>query len=1227
MKKILYGLLGLIVVVVAAALIVPVLIDVNSYKATIQQKAREATGRDLVIDGDIKLALLPAPHLSAADVHFANLPGSADKDMARLKNLQVRVALLPLISGTIEVTQVTLVGPVVVLETLPDGHSNWELGGAKPQGGVAGAATGAPEAKQGATSSISVKDLAIEDGTLIWRDARSGRAVRLDAVNGRLSADSLNGPFSGKFTLKAGEVPVDLEARIGGLENATTPLNVVFTTDGGSIALDGRGHDLRGDKAAFDGTVKISGDSLAVLAQSLAVVAGVQPPSLPPAMAQKFALDTKISGSRQKISLNGLKLDLGPDSGSGEVTVNLGAAPRVDLKLTFARLDLDKLMLSASRADAPTAAPSAAPGGKTPAAATAQSAGFPTDIEGSLDLSVGTILYRGKTAQNVVLKGDLSKGMLTIAGIGGRFPGDTVVAASGSMSGGPAAGNSQPTGSGKVELRSAHLREFLGWLNIDTAQVPAGRLNAFSFAGQIAATPQGDLQIANAVLQLDDTTAKGAVTFKTSPKLSVIADLDIDTLDVDAYTGGARHTPPAAKPDQKTAPVAGGSGLPVDATIKARVAHLTVRGKRIDGVDVDVGVAPDKLTFRPSRVANLAGASGRWSGTVANYAGGTPSVDLTVDMQTQDADTLLQMAGIAPPLKDRKLGAAAVAGRIAGTTDDLTFSDFAVTALGASLRLTGKLVLADQGGGNRSPRYDLSKLALKADDGDRVLGLFGVAPPLPGQKLGSVLVTGAARGNLDQATVDLDVNALSAALDLKGTVGNLRGTPSLAVDVGLDHPSFAQLMRLAVPGFDAGQNVGAVKLQMRIDGSPGKELRITNMRGSVGGMALSGAITANLAGAIPTIDANLETGELDLDRLVLTQKAQWRRLPPTMVLPARFGEIEMAQNSGKKPSAGRGVPPAPAPRPGASQGGHFPTQPIDVSSLRSIDGKIALKSAALVMAPWRVDNAVASLELKGGVLSVPRITGRAFDGDFSLAGTFDAARLPAKLEGKFTVARLDLGRLSKAIHHKDRFDGRVTVDFALSGSGSSQAQLVGSLNGGGTVEGTIQLNAKAQEVLLGAVAGAAAKTLDKYLGKITGNKDFDRGGDINAAIQVVLQRFANRENPIAGTIKVTNGVAASSDLRITGNRARADTQFVASLPGWTVDATTNVFLEENPQQAYLIVKNKGPLDDPSLSIDRNPAYTGTNQPQQPQQAPSPSPEQPQQKPKKISPLDLFKKLK
>ena len=61
MKKLFYGLLGLLVLVVAAALIGPSFVDWNAHKGRLTAEVRKLTGQTLVIDGDVSLAVLPAP--------------------------------------------------------------------------------------------------------------------------------------------------------------------------------------------------------------------------------------------------------------------------------------------------------------------------------------------------------------------------------------------------------------------------------------------------------------------------------------------------------------------------------------------------------------------------------------------------------------------------------------------------------------------------------------------------------------------------------------------------------------------------------------------------------------------------------------------------------------------------------------------------------------------------------------------------------------------------------------------------------------------------------------------------------------------------------------------------------------------------------------------------------------------------------------------------------------
>ena len=120
MKKLSIALLGLIVLLVVAVLVGPSFIDWNAQKGRITAEVERLTGRKLAIDGDLSLTILPAPAFSAARVLFANIEGGSAPSMIELESLDIRVALIPLIQGRVEVERVDLVRPTILVEILPD---------------------------------------------------------------------------------------------------------------------------------------------------------------------------------------------------------------------------------------------------------------------------------------------------------------------------------------------------------------------------------------------------------------------------------------------------------------------------------------------------------------------------------------------------------------------------------------------------------------------------------------------------------------------------------------------------------------------------------------------------------------------------------------------------------------------------------------------------------------------------------------------------------------------------------------------------------------------------------------------------------------------------------------------------------------------------------------------------------------------------------------------------
>ena len=133
MKKLLIGLVALVLLVVVAAIALPFFIPVESYKPKIADAVKTATGRGFAINGKISLSVLPSLQIEANDVTFGNAPGAATKDMAKLAKLQIGVQLFPLLSGRIAIDNFVLVQPVISLEVDKQGHPNWEFGGAKKE--------------------------------------------------------------------------------------------------------------------------------------------------------------------------------------------------------------------------------------------------------------------------------------------------------------------------------------------------------------------------------------------------------------------------------------------------------------------------------------------------------------------------------------------------------------------------------------------------------------------------------------------------------------------------------------------------------------------------------------------------------------------------------------------------------------------------------------------------------------------------------------------------------------------------------------------------------------------------------------------------------------------------------------------------------------------------------------------------------------------------------------
>ena len=176
--------LGIALILIAgAALAAPLYIDWNSYRADIEDYGRQLTGRKVVVGGDVEARLFPWPVLWLHDVTVENPPGAKIHRLMRADQIEMRLALAPLISGNVVVEGIRVDKPVFAFERLATGTGTWQL---QPRIMLDDVVD---------VEMVSVDGIEIVDGSIVLADGRRGGAARIENVDAKLSASTLAGPW------------------------------------------------------------------------------------------------------------------------------------------------------------------------------------------------------------------------------------------------------------------------------------------------------------------------------------------------------------------------------------------------------------------------------------------------------------------------------------------------------------------------------------------------------------------------------------------------------------------------------------------------------------------------------------------------------------------------------------------------------------------------------------------------------------------------------------------------------------------------------------------------------------------------------------------------------------------------------------------------------------------------------------------------------------------------
>ncbi len=119
---------GLLLIVVAAALLYLSFADLSRYRPQVEALVSSALGRDFRITGELKLKALPNPSVVAEGVTLANAEWGAPTPMVTIGKVSAEVGLWSLLSGPIRIKWLELRDVAVLLEQNAAGQANWAFG-------------------------------------------------------------------------------------------------------------------------------------------------------------------------------------------------------------------------------------------------------------------------------------------------------------------------------------------------------------------------------------------------------------------------------------------------------------------------------------------------------------------------------------------------------------------------------------------------------------------------------------------------------------------------------------------------------------------------------------------------------------------------------------------------------------------------------------------------------------------------------------------------------------------------------------------------------------------------------------------------------------------------------------------------------------------------------------------------------------------------------------------
>ena len=664
-KKIVLGLVSLLLVGLAGVALYVTNIDWNQHKDKIAEQFYNSTGKVVSFDGKLSFRIFPTPYLNAAEAKVYNDKSKRGKPLLEIKNVVAELALMPLIKGEVHVKKMILDGAVINIDWSDEGLS-WQ-------------SDLSPDQRQMMEdTNMILNSVSLRNAELNFEDSSSNVEFKLTDLNGEIFAQSIFGPFRIEGNYLKGNSPEGFALSIGELSDASiTSLNLVVT------------HPLSESYVRFDGGFRLANKMLngnvIMESQKLSdfINANFDDVKISSDYNKPIALGFDFVLDQQKLGMSNIVIKYGNTQGAGvlEMPLTNKAKTEVDMSFNFSDLELEPVVnvmeeLFEKYKEEPF------------------NPQYPVNLDA--EIKAVRVSYQGQGFKNLAVEFGLDKEMLTIDNFNVILPGNTELKLKGTIY----SYDDELYYQADTTVASNNFIETMEWLNLRP------KINAVAVYKKLLATAKisGNferIQISPYKITMDKSTASGEAGIVLGNRKDIMLVVNTDTINFDNYIASLPEEEKNKTWAERMVYRFGKLGFlnDIDLVLDAKAGLLIYESMPFEKVDVKGNVLNGVMEIEYAKTEKMANTALEIKGKLSGFGEEPKAENLQYEVKSNDVASLINKLELnVPDLDYKKFNNLNMSGTINGTIDNLgintlfTIGNLNVAYKGFVVNETGKVV-------------------------------------------------------------------------------------------------------------------------------------------------------------------------------------------------------------------------------------------------------------------------------------------------------------------------------------------------------------------------------------------------------------------------------------------------------------------------------------------------------------------------------------------------------